>query len=83
MRFPRHILSKKWDARSRVYNLRKDVSMAVELAGALNRKVPLGTVTRDFLDAAIAQGMTDTDFTRLYERFDEIAAAAGDKNSPD
>ena len=25
VRFPRHILSKKWDARSRVYNLRKDV----------------------------------------------------------
>jgi 3-hydroxyisobutyrate dehydrogenase len=82
VRFPRHILSKTWDARSRVYNLRKDVSMAVELADALDRKVPLGTVTRDFLDAAIAQGMTDTDFTRLYERFDEITAAAGDKKSP-
>jgi len=81
VRFPRHILSKKWDARSRVYNLRKDVSMAVDLAGALDSKVPLGTATRNFLDAAIAQGMTDTDFTRLYERFDEIVAAVGDKKS--
>ena len=79
VRFPRHILSKKWDARSRVYNLQKDVSMAVELAGALDSKVPLGTVTRDFLNAAIAQGMTNTDFSRLYERFDEIVTTVSDR----
>lgn len=72
VRFPKHILSGKWDARSRVYNLRKDLTMAVGLAGALDAKVPLGTVTRDFLDAAIAHGMTETDYSRLYERFDEI-----------
>ncbi len=74
VRFPKHILSGKWDARSRVYNLRKDLAMAVGLAGALEAKVPLGTVTRDFLDAAIDQGMTDTDYSRLYERFDDIVA---------
>jgi hypothetical protein len=51
--------------------------MAVGLAGTLDAKVPLGTVTRDFLDAAIAQGMTDTDYSRLYERFDEIVADVG------
>ena len=72
VRFPKHILSGKWDARSRVYNLRKDLSMAVGLAGALDANVPLGTVTRDFLNAAIDHGMTDTDYSRLYERFDEI-----------
>jgi len=77
VRFPKHILSGKWDARSRVYNLRKDVSMAVGLAGALHTKVPLGTVTRDFLDVAIAHGMTDTDYSRLYERFDDIVAEVG------
>jgi 3-hydroxyisobutyrate dehydrogenase len=77
VRFPRHILSGKWDGRSRVYNLRKDVSMAVELAGALDSHVPLGALTRDFLDEAIARGMIDTDFTRLYERFDEIVEALG------
>jgi 3-hydroxyisobutyrate dehydrogenase len=81
VRFPRHILSDTWDGRSRVYNLHKDVSMAVGLAGALDSKVPLGTVTRDILDAAIAQGMTDTDFTRLYERFAEIAATLGKTES--
>jgi len=79
IRFPKHILSGKWDARSRVYNLRKDVSMAVGLAGKLDTKVPLGTVTRDFLDVAIAQGMTDTDYSRLYERFDEIVVEVGKK----
>ena len=79
VRFPKHILSGKWDARSRVYNLRKDLSMAVGLAGKLDTKVPLGTVTRDFLDVAIAHGMTDTDYSRLYERFDEIVAEVGKK----
>ncbi|MEI7673219.1 MAG: NAD-binding protein, partial [Deltaproteobacteria bacterium] len=83
VRFPKHILSGKWDGRSRVYNLHKDVSMAVGLAGALDLKVPLGTVTRDILDAAIAQGMTDTDFSRLYERFDEIVATVRNTESPD
>ena len=80
MRFPKHILSGKWDARSRVYNLRKDLAMAVGLAGALDAKVPLGTVTRDFLDIAIEHGMTDTDYSRLYERFDEIVAEVGKKS---
>ena len=51
--------------------------MAVELAGTLDTKVPLCTVTRDFLDVAIAHGMTDTDYSRLYERFDEIVVAVG------
>jgi 3-hydroxyisobutyrate dehydrogenase len=76
-RFPKHILSGKWDARSRVYNLRKDVSLAVKLAGALGTSVPLGTVTRDFLQVAIEHGMTDTDYSRLYQRFDEIVSEVG------
>ena len=81
VRFPKHILSEKWDARSRVYNLRKDLSMAVATAGALKAKVPLGTVTRDFLNVAMDQGMENTDFSHLYPRFDEIVAAlaAGSK----
>jgi 3-hydroxyisobutyrate dehydrogenase len=81
VRFPKHIVSKTWDGRSRVYNLAKDVAMAVELAGSMAAKVPLGTVTRDFLQAALDRGMKDTDFTRMYERFDEImdTFAAGRK----
>ncbi len=74
VRFPKHILSGKWDARSRVYNLRKDLTMAVAQAEALGVGAALGTATRDFLDVAIDHGMTDTDYSRLYERFDEIMA---------
>jgi 3-hydroxyisobutyrate dehydrogenase len=84
VRFPRHILSGKWDARSRVYNLRKDLTMAVAQADALGTGAPLGAVTRDFLNVAIDQGMTDTDYSRLYERFDDIMAemmAAGARNT--
>lgn len=83
VRFPKHILSGKWDARSRVYNLRKDLSMAVDMADALDTKVPLGAVTRDFLNAAIDKGMTDTDYSRLYERFDEIVGEAGRRVTTD
>jgi 3-hydroxyisobutyrate dehydrogenase len=81
VRFPKHILSGRWDARSRVYNLRKDLTMAVELAGALDTKVPLGAVTRDFLDVAMDHGMTDVDYSRLYERFDEIVAGIGNNKN--
>ena len=31
----------------------------------------------DVLDVAIAHGMTDTDYSRLYERFDEIVGEVG------
>jgi len=31
-RFPDHIMSETWDGRSRIYNLHKDVSMAVSLS---------------------------------------------------
>jgi hypothetical protein len=34
-----------------------------------------------FLDAAIAQGMSTTDFSRLYERFDEIVTTVGNSES--
>lgn len=74
VRFPRHILSGAWDARSRVFNLHKDVSAAVGLADRLGTAVPLGAVTRDLLAAAIDRGMSETDFSRLYERFGELVA---------
>jgi hypothetical protein len=55
--------------------------MAVDLADTLDSYVPLGALTRDFLDAAIAQGMIDTGFSRLYERFDEIVEALGNRET--
>ncbi|MEK9662533.1 MAG: hypothetical protein VW644_12500, partial [Alphaproteobacteria bacterium] len=74
-----HILSGKWDARSRVYNLRKDLAMAVATAEALGTGAALGTVTRDFLNAAIEHGMTDTDYSRLYEQYEAIMSEMGGK----
>ncbi len=76
VRFPAHILSGKWDARSRVYNLDKDLAMAVDLARALDAPVPLGAYTSAFLHTAIEQGMAQTDYSRLYERFGEIVRGA-------
>jgi len=35
---------------------------------------------RRLLTLAIAHGMTDTDYSRLYERFDEIVAEVGKKH---
>jgi len=57
--------------------------MAVRLAGTLDAQVPLATITRNFLEAAIAHGMTDTDYSRLYERFDEIVAEVGEGKKQD
>ncbi len=74
-RFPRHILSDAWDGRSRVYNLHKDLSMAVALADDLGAEVAHGRATLDLLKAAIAHGMTESDFTLIYRDFEEIRGA--------
>ncbi len=71
-RFPRHILSKKWDAKSRVYNLHKDLGMAVSLAKDLGAEVSLGERTLAFLDKAVGQGMIEKDFSLLYRDFEKI-----------
>lgn len=72
VRFPRHILSGSWDGRSRVYNLHKDLGMAVSLAGALGADVALGRATLAFLERAMARGMADRDFTLLYRHFERL-----------
>lgn len=72
-RFPKHILSKKWNGASRVYNLHKDLGMAVDLGHKLKAKITLGEDTLAFLDKAISRGMQDQDFTLLYRDFEKIA----------
>jgi 3-hydroxyisobutyrate dehydrogenase len=72
VRFPRHILSKKWDGRSRIYNLHKDLRMAVSLADALGADVTLGKKTLAFLARAVALGMEGKDFTLLYRDFEKL-----------
>ncbi len=71
-RFPKHILSKKWNGASRVYNLHKDLGMAVDLGRKLKSKISLGEDTFAFLSKAIDRGMQDQDFTLLYRDFEKI-----------
>ena len=71
-RFPKHILSGKWDARSRVYNLNKDLGMAVELGKKLKVDVSMGQGTSNFLKSAMNIGMSEMDFSLLYRDFDKI-----------
>lgn len=72
-RFPDHILSETWDGRSRIFNLRKDVGMAVALSKELGSPMRIGHQTLAWLQAAVDAGMEDEDFTRLYPALDELA----------
>jgi len=73
VRFPDHILSGTWDARSRVSNLEKDVRMAAEMSARIGAPTPFGDLAASLLAKALRAGMADTDFSRLYEAFDELA----------
>ena len=71
-RFPRHIISKTWDGRSRIYNLHKDIAMGAQLAEALDADARYTNATLDILKAAMTVGMQDDDYTLLYRDFDKI-----------
>lgn len=71
-RFPDHILTETWDGRSRIYNLRKDVGMAVALSKELGSPMRIGHQTLAWIQAAIDAGMADEDFTRLYPALDKL-----------
>ncbi len=72
VRFPKHILSGTWDARSRVANLEKDVRMGAEISHRIGAPTPFGDMTAELLAHALGQGMADTDFSHLYEVFDNL-----------
>ena len=61
-----HILSEKWDAKSRVSNLYKDLSMVTDTLNNLEIKCPFGNLTTELLKNAVDQGLSDTDFSKLY-----------------
>ncbi|NDD49038.1 MAG: NAD(P)-dependent oxidoreductase [Alphaproteobacteria bacterium] len=65
-RFPNHILSEKWDAKSRVSNLYKDLSMVTNTLNNLEIKCPFGNLTTALLKNAVDQGLSETDFSKLY-----------------
>ena len=71
-RFPNNILSGKWNANSRVFNLHKDVGMAVKLGKKHGAEVSLAEQTFSFLRKAIELGMQDQDFSLLYRDFEKI-----------
>ena len=71
-RFPDHILSETWDGRSRIFNLHKDVGMAVALSKELGSPMRLGHQTLAWIQAAMDADMQDEDFTRLYPALDKL-----------
>jgi 3-hydroxyisobutyrate dehydrogenase len=81
IRFPRHILSGTFDGRSTVSNLAKDLGMAARLAREIGAPARYGPLTSALLDQAVENGMGREDFTRLYQRIDELLYAAARERS--
>ncbi len=73
-RFPNHILPQKWDGRSQVSNLHKDLKMGVELGRRLGGGTEFSEAVVHYLDKAVRRGMADEDFTLIYRDFDAIRA---------
>jgi 3-hydroxyisobutyrate dehydrogenase len=71
-RFPKHIVSGTWDARSYVSNLAKDLGMAVKFSNAAGHPAVYGKLTSTILDRAIEQGKAKDDYALLYKYFDEL-----------
>ncbi|AKS45361.1 3-hydroxyisobutyrate dehydrogenase [Octadecabacter temperatus] len=72
-RFPDHILSETWDGRSRIFNLRKDVGMAVSLSKEVGSPMRIGHQTLAWIQAAVDAGMEEEDFTRMYPALGDLA----------
>jgi len=71
-RFPDHILSDTWDGRSRIFNLRKDVGMAVALSKEVGSPMRIGHQTLAWIQAAVDAGMEEEDFTRMYSALGDL-----------
>jgi 3-hydroxyisobutyrate dehydrogenase len=79
-RFPNHILSGKFDGRSTVSNLAKDLAMADAFADEVGQANAYTRLTAAILAKAIAKGLGAQDFTRLYEVYEELLNST--ENSP-
>ena len=71
-RFPNNILSGKWNALARIYNMDKDVGLAIKLAKKNKLKAELGEKTLEFIHKAVSRGMIEDDLSLLYRDFDDI-----------
>ena len=73
-RFPNHILSGKFDGRSTVSNLAKDLAMADDFANEFGGANAYTALTAGILAKAMNNGMAAEDFTRLYEQYERLVA---------
>ena len=71
-RFPNNILSGTWNGQARIYNLQKDVGIAVGIGKKRRADVQLAEGTLSFLKKAVARGMIEEDLSLLYRDFDQI-----------
>jgi 3-hydroxyisobutyrate dehydrogenase len=71
-RFPNNILNGSWNAQARIYNLWKDVGIAVKLARKYGADVTLADHTYAFIQKAVARGMVEQDLSLLYRDFEKI-----------
>lgn len=71
-RFPDHILSGKFDGRSTVSNLAKDLAMAAAHADQHGHAAPYTHLTAGLLKRAVDAGLSADDFTTLYPAIDRL-----------
>ncbi len=71
-RFPNHILSGKFDGRSTVSNLAKDLAMADAFANEFGQANAYTALTARILTKAMEKGLGGVDFTKLYEEYEEL-----------
>jgi 3-hydroxyisobutyrate dehydrogenase len=81
-RFPNHILSGKFDGRSTVSNLAKDLAMADSFANEFGQANAYTALTAEILAKAIEKGMAAEDFTRLYEAYEQLVSSTGNSPAP-
>ena len=67
------MLSGTWDARARIHNLNKDVSMAIQIAENLGLPVNIGRSTLGYIKNAVKADMSEDDFSLLYKEFQKLA----------
>jgi 3-hydroxyisobutyrate dehydrogenase len=75
VRFPRHILSGKFDGQSYVSTLAKDLGMAARYVEEIGAPALYGPLTSRLLDRAVAAGMGKDDFTLIYSALEALLAA--------
>ena len=71
-RFPNHILSGRFDGRSTVSNLAKDLAMAATYADEYGERAPYTHLTAGLLKRAMDAGWGAEDFTTIYPRLKDL-----------